>query len=86
MSKLPKLKVKRTFGYTPGAGPAYPIEETCDFEQAKSFPYGHAGTFIMAENQVINSYEELVQLASQDSYRDKEFLEVVVGPLVSAGG
>ena len=86
MPKLPKLKVKRTFGYTPGEGQVYPTEETYDFEQAKSFPYDHIGTLILVENQVINSYDELVQLASQDYCRDKEFLEVIMAPLIGAGG
>ena len=76
MSKLPKLKVKRTFGY--------PLEETRDFEQAKYFPFCQH-IIIMVENQVINSYEELIQLASQDSYQDKEFLEVTILPLIGGG-
>ena len=30
----------------------------------------------MVEGSLVRSYEELVQLASQDDYQDKEFLEV----------
>jgi len=30
----------------------------------------------MVEGSLVMSYEELVQLASQDDYQDKEFLEV----------
>ena len=77
MSKLPKLQVKRTFGY--------PLEETRDFEQAKYFPFCQH-IIIMVENQVINSYEELVQLVAQAPYKDQESLEVVMTPLWPAGG
>lgn len=72
MPKLPKLRVK-TF---PGGS----SEETHDFEQAKDLPF--LDVLIFVEGQRINSYEELIQLAAQDSYRDKESLEVMV---LSAG-
>ena len=72
MPKLPKLKVK-TF-------PGYSSEEVRDFEQAKDLPF--LDVLIFVEGQRINSYEEFVQLAAQDSYTDKEFLEVMV---LSAG-
>ncbi len=78
MSRLPKLKVKRIpFGYS--------NEEICDFEQAQNFSYAQ-GTFVMVEGQVVNSYEELVQLAAQDDYKDREFLEVMLVPSVDVGG
>ena len=41
---------------------------------------------IVAEGQVIKSYEELVQLATQDSYKDKEFLEVWLLAVEIGGG
>ncbi len=71
MPQLPKLRVK-TF---PGSS-----EETRDFEQAKDLPF--LDVLIFVEGQRINSYEELVQLAAQDSYQNKESLEVMV---LSAG-
>ena len=76
MSKLPKLKVK--------VFPGYSTEEVHDFEHAKDLPFPDAPIFV--EGQRISSYEELVQLAAQDSYKDKEFLEVVITPLLPAGG
>ena len=80
MPKLPKLKVNRIpFGYSD--------EETYDFEQAQNFPYGQ-GTFVVVGGQEIHSYVELVQLASRDDYKDKEFLEVILIPfteIVSGG-
>lgn len=78
MAKLPKLKVKRLFGY--------PDEDICELEQAKyRFNYG-GDVVIMVEGQVVNSHEELVQLATQDNYKDREFLEVVLITELVGGG
>jgi len=78
MSKLPKLKVKRPCGY--------PVEEIHDFEQAKYFLFGYGpNTFVIVEGRVINSYQELIQLATQDYCKDKEFLEVILEPAIGGG-
>jgi len=55
-------------------------EETINLEQAKyCLPLGPPyNLLVIFDGQRINSYEELVQLASQDCYEGKEFLEVVV--------
>ena len=78
MPKLPKLKVRRTWN---------PVEETHDLEQARHLLFSR-GTdmLVIVEGQMVNSYEELVQLATQDAYKDKESLEVVMTPLWPAGG
>ena len=78
MSKLPKLKIKRSWN---------PVEETHDFEQARHLLF-ERGTdlIVLVEGQMVSSYEELVQLASLDSYKEKESLEVVMTPLWPAGG
>ena len=75
MSKLPKLKIKWW-----SAG--HEEEETnCDFEQAKDTIFSHGlEVLIFVEHRMITSYEELVQLASEEQYKDKEFLEVVLVP------
>ena len=79
MSKLPKLKLKKPYGY--------PFEEIRDFEQAKDVLFSQGGEdIVVAEGQVIKSYEELVQLAAQDSYKDKEFLEVWLLAVEIGGG
>jgi len=76
MSKLPKLKVKLLIGRM--------SEDVRDFEQAKYLPFcQHVQIFV--EGQLINSYEELVQLAAQDSYKAKESLEVVVTSAIGGG-
>ena len=78
MARSPKLKVKwflESFS-----------EETIDLEHAKyRLPLGPPYALsVMLDGQRINSYEELVQLAAQDNYKDREFIEVVV--LTTIGG
>jgi len=77
MSGLPKLKVKWWGRW----------EGIIDFDQSKSFlPFGRPyPVSIVVEGQSISSYDELVQLANQDRYKDKEFLEVAVIMLVGGG-
>ena len=81
MSKLPKLKVK--WWSLEGEE-----EMTCDFEQAKDIIFGNSSTWAVAtaEGQAINSYEELLQLATQDQHKDKEILNVMLlVPLIGGG-
>ena len=79
MPKLPKLKIISTLRYN---------EEICDLEQAKDILFRPSGilTHVVIEGQLIQSYENLVQLASQDQYKDKEFLEVRELPIMPGGG
>ena len=78
MSKLPKLKVKLNFGY--------PNEDICELEQAKyRFSYG-GGVVVVVEGQVVNSHEELLELATHDNYKDREFLDVLLIADIPAGG
>ena len=76
MPALPKLRVKSLLG----------SEDTTDIyslEQAKNcFEYGSAEIIILVEGEGVNTHEELIQLAAKNSYKDREFLEVVV---LSAG-
>ena len=85
MSRLPKLKIKKHFG----GGPQE--EKICDFEQAQDFlvnywPSEHwAGVLIAVDGQLIHSCEELCQLAAQERYKDKEFVEVGIYPQAGGG-
>jgi len=78
VSGLRRLKVKWLLEST--------SEEVIDLEQAKyRLPFGPPYNLsVIFDGQRVSSYEELVQLASQDRYEDKESLEVVV--LRPAGG
>ncbi len=67
MSKLPKLKIKLPFGNSD--------EDICELEQAKyRFSFGGNAMVLIVDGQVPQSYEELVQLATQDKYKNKEFI------------
>jgi len=75
--KLPKLRIR--------AIPGRPSEEIRGFEQGIDLPFTDAHIFV--EGYRVNSYDELVQIASQDTYKDNEFLEVVVLSIgIIAGG
>jgi hypothetical protein len=76
MDKMPKLKVNG-LGWSNSP-------ELVDFEQARYFPYCN-DLIITVEDQVINSYNDLVQLASAGTYKDKEYLEVVFLPMIVGG-
>jgi len=79
MIKLPKLKLKKPFGY--------PFEEIRDFEQSQYFLFSYGDSaIVLVEGQVVSSYKELLQLSARDCHKEKEFLEVLILPAVIAGG
>jgi len=84
MSNLPKLKV-RWWSLV-----SEEEETTCDFEQAKDIVFGSRSSrmwaFALAEGEMINSYEELIQLAAQDQHKNKEVLNVTLIVPVIGGG
>ena len=69
MPKLPKLEVVWSF--------RDPREETYDLEQAKEFLFD-PGILAFVDGQLVNSYDDLVQLAAQDQYKDREVLKVIL--------
>lgn len=78
MPKLPKLRIK----------PSSPTvaEDIFDFEQARyRFNWGHEPFLIVVENQPVSSYEDLMELVQQDRFKEKEFLEVELQPLLAGG-
>ena len=78
MSLLPKLRIKLPFQNV--------AEEICTFEQMKyRFNWGHEPFLIIAEGQVIESYEQLKGLAQQDHLKDREFLAVEVKNMIVGG-
>jgi hypothetical protein len=76
VSQLPKLKVKKEAWKN--------TAEIQNFEQAKDFPFG-AEMIIVVEGRQVNSYEELLKLAQQESFKRKRILEVLFLPLISGG-
>jgi len=62
-------------------------ESTCDFEQARDIVFGDKMWAVaIAEGHVIKSYEELVQMATQDEHKDKEVLNVTLLVPAIGGG
>lgn len=77
MSSFPKLKITHFID-------GLPSQELIDFEQAPYFLFNY-GVIVLVEGTLIKSYEELVQLASQDSYRDRDVLNVQMETVVEGG-
>ena len=50
-----------------------------------AYVFSFSGKMIMVEGQRVLSYDELVHLISQDPYKNKESIEVVLLPTVMGG-
>ena len=77
MSRFPKLKVTHWMD-----GQA--SQEMIDFEQAPHFLFNY-DVVVAVEGEVIRSYEELVQMASEARFRDRDFLEVHMETMITGG-
>ena len=77
MPGLPKLRVKNPYWDV--------AEEIRDFEQGKYLPFSAESVSVVVEGQIVSSYEELLRLASEKPYRDKDFLEVTLIEVVVGG-
>jgi hypothetical protein len=80
VASLPKLKVKKSL--EPG------VEKIYEFRQAQDILFNSStpGVIIAVEKRLVHSYEQLVQLASEAPYKDREYLEVTIFPYIPAGG
>ena len=77
MSEFPKLKVTHLID-------GQPSEEMIDFEQAPHFLFNY-DVIVAVEGEVIRTYEELVQLANRDRFKDRDFLEVQMETVITGG-
>ena len=78
MSTSPRLRIKLESQHVP--------EDVCSLEEAEyRFNWGHEQFIIVVEGRVIATYEELKALADQDLFRDREFLEVELAPILIGG-
>jgi hypothetical protein len=69
MSGVPRIKIMLPNGY--------PDEGTFELEQARPRLNFDGGTFLV-EGQYVKSFDDLVELAAQDKYKDQEYIEVAV--------
>jgi hypothetical protein len=76
MSRLPKVKIKLPSGK--------PSEYICELAQARDYLNFNEGVF-MVEGQGLQSYEDLIRIASQEKYRDKEYIVVEWLQIVGGG-
>jgi PDZ domain-containing secreted protein len=76
MSRLPKLKIKLPASYL--------SEEAFELEEAKDILNFEEG-IIMVEGQTVHSYDDFVQLVTQQKYKNLEFIEIVVLPTIVGG-
>ena len=76
MAKSPKLKIKNTLHNV--------SEGVHELEKGRDLPFCEH-ILIVVEDYVINTYEELLDLAAQDNYKDKEFLDVKILDVLSDG-
>ena len=77
ISKLPKLRIESPIIGQP--------EEICDIGQAKDKLRFDSGILVVTDGQWVGSYDELVRLITQDSYRNKEVLDIKIVPIVGGG-
>ena len=77
MSGFPKLKVTHLID-------GQRSEEMIDFEQAPHFLFNY-DVIVAVEGEVIRTYEELVQLATRDRFKGRDFLEVQMETVIAGG-
>jgi len=75
---LPKLRIRLPSDHE--AQDVYSVEEA-----RYRFNWGRDPFLVVVEGQVVRSFEELLDLASQDRFKDREFLEVEIQPLLAGG-
>ncbi len=74
MANLPKLKVHTWNGE----------EKIQDIEIWEKFPFGEYD-LIVVEGQEVYSYAELREIAKQEPYKNQEYLDLRVLPLIAGG-
>ena len=73
---MPKIRIKLP--------PGYPEEDPLTLEEARTRINFEGGTFFVDGHRV-KSYDDLVQLAGREKYREQEVLEVVALILMAGG-
>jgi hypothetical protein len=76
MEEHPKLQVKRESRENSA--------EILDFNQAISLPFGK-GYIVVIEGHLVNSYDEFINLCEIGKFKNKEYLDVLILPLIFGG-
>lgn len=59
-------------------------DQIWDLEQARKH-LNFKGKIILVDGRRVRSYDELVEVVTQERYADKEFLDVVIMPVMAGG-
>ena len=70
---MPKLLIK-PFGYSSG--------KVYELEQARHLNFKE---IVLVDGRRVLSYDDLVQLVSQDNYKNQEQIEIVLLPAIAGG-
>lgn len=67
-----------------GAQPGQP-ESVVDIEEARSWDYDDLTRLVVVEREPVRSYEELLALAREDRFKDKDTLDVFFMTTMTGG-
>jgi hypothetical protein len=56
--------------------PGERLERIINLEEARNWDYSNTVTLTIVENHLMQSYDDLLKLASSDEFKDKEVLEL----------
>jgi hypothetical protein len=77
MTRVSKLKVQLPFGNQD--------DIICELADAKSRLNFDSEIVVVAEGQVVKSFDELIEIANREDLKEKGFVEVKLFPLFSGG-
>jgi len=77
MTKVSKLKIQLPFGHQE--------DIVCELTDAKHRFSFDSDVVVVAEGQVIRSFDELTEIASREDLKEKGFVEVKLFPLFAGG-
>ena len=78
MAILKKLKIKLPYNNE--------TQDICTIEEAMyRFNWGHEPFLIIVEGRFVSSFEELIRLSEEEPFKEKDFLDVEIQPLLAGG-
>ncbi len=76
MAGTPKLRIRKYFGSAAIQEMIFNIDEAKDFLAYFWTKDGGSNILIVVDGQRVNSYEELIKLASQECYKSNAYVDV----------
>lgn len=76
MAGIPKLRVRKYFGSATIQEMIFTMDEASDFLAYFWTKDGGSNIMVAVEGQRVNSFEELMQIAGQECYRNNAFVNV----------